>query len=269
VISMFDTLKELLERNFELYNHINFIDQDPISIPHAYNKKQDIEIAGLFAAIFSWGNRKVIIAKTKELMCRMDNSPHDFVTHFTSKELNIFSNFKHRTFNGDDVQFFLRFLQKHYASNQSLENAFLKTKPTRQNKMENALNGFYHYFFEDETGIAACRTKKHIAAPEKNSTCKRLNMFLRWMVRKDTSGVDFGIWEKLQAADLICPLDIHVLRTAKQLKLLKDEKPNWQTACKLTAQLKKFDKHDPVKYDFALFGMGINNKTTFYDKYSN
>ena len=259
---MRNDIKDLLDKKFAAYNHIDFIEQDPMSIPHAFSKKQDIEIAGFFAAIFSWGNRKVIIAKSKELMGIMENEPHDFVLHHSSKDLKRFSKFKHRTFNGEDVIFFMNFLKKHYSKNDSLESAFTKHIPVSENKMEYALNGFYHYFFEDSNAQIFNHTRKHIAAPEKNSTCKRLNMYLRWMVRKDTTGVDFGLWNNIQPADLICPLDVHVIRVANQLKLLHNEKVNWQTACLLTNKLKNFDKTDPVKYDFALFGMGVSEKST-------
>ena len=253
-------LKNLLDRKFALYNHVDFIEQDPISIPHSFSKQQDIEIAGFFAAIFSWGSRKVIIQKSKELMKLMDNDPHHFIMHHTAKEINTFSAFKHRTFNGADLQFFIRFLKKHYAKNNSLESAFTKNITGRNFTLENALNGFYHYFFETSNPTLPNRTRKHIAAPEKNSTCKRLNMYLRWMVRKDKAGVDFGLWKKIRPADLICPMDVHVIRVAQELKLLQNEKANWKTACLLTNQLKKFDADDPVKYDFALFGMGVSEK---------
>ena len=259
-------IKNLLDKKFSIYNHVDFIEKDPISIPHAFAKKQDIEIAGFFAAIFSWGNRKVIIQKSKELMVMMDNAPHDFVLHHTCKELKRFSKFRHRTFNGEDVLYFISFLKKHYTTNDSLENAFTKHIPAGKNKMEHALNGFYHYFFEDTNSTIPNRTRKHIAAPQKKSTCKRLNMYLRWMVRKDAAGVDFGLWENISPADLICPLDVHVIRVANQLKLLHNEKANWQTACMLTGKLKKFDSLDPVKYDFALFGMGVSEKSALYNE---
>lgn len=251
-------LKHLLDKKFTKYNHVDFIEQDPISIPHSFSKLQDIEIAGFFAAIFSWGSRKVIIQKSKTLMYGMDNDPYNFIMDHSVKDINSFSGFRHRTFNGEDLKFFVHFLKKHYTTNNSLESAFLINATGENFTMENALNNFYHYFFEELDPVFPKRTRKHIASPEKNSTCKRLNMYLRWMVRKDKAGVDFGLWKKIRPADLICPMDVHVIRVANELKLLKHEKANWKTACLLTDQLKKFDSKDPVKYDFALFGMGVS-----------
>lgn len=253
-------LKYFLDAQVEKFNHIDFIESDPISIPHAFSKKQDIEIAGFFAAIFSWGNRKVILRKSTELMHRMDLAPYDFVMHHTKKELNALHVFKHRTFNGYDLFYFIQFLQKHYTHHPSLEIAFTNGMFPDDLHIENALNGFYNNVFPPQKDGTTNRAAKHIGAPSKNATCKRLNMYLRWMVRKDNKGVDFGLWEKISPAQLICPLDVHVIRVARQLKLLDEKLPDWKTALALTETLKTFDATDPVKYDFALFGLGVSGK---------
>lgn len=247
----YQQLKIFLDKKVKEYNRPAFIAKDPISIPHLFSKKQDIEIAAFFAAVFAWGNRTTIINKAKELMNRMDNAPHAFCLQPDYKKL---LGFKHRTFNDTDLLYFISFLHQHYSKNKSLENAF-----TRQGKMvEQMLVGFNEYFFslEDVPG----RTRKHIASPAKKSNCKRLNMFLRWMVRKDNGGVDFGIWKNIQPAYLICPVDVHVARVAKRLNLLTRKQIDWQAAIELTEYLRTLDAEDPVKYDFALFGLGVMEK---------
>lgn len=248
-------LKDLLEAKVEEYNRPNFIPSDPISIPHLFTQKQDIEIAGLFAAVFAWGNRTIIIKKSKELMQLMDMQPYDFIMNHSEEDLKKLLSFKHRTFNTTDLLYFIDFLQQHYQKFDSLENAFASAKNTTA---EQALNHFYANFINSE--YFPTRTAKHIASPSKKSHCKRLNMFLRWMVRSDDKGVDFGIWKNIRPRDLVIPIDLHVARIANELGLMKEEPLNWQTALALTNKLKKFDPEDPVKYDFALFGMGINRK---------
>lgn len=253
-----EKLKEFLERKAGEYNRPSFIEHDPISIPHRFTKKQDIEIAGFFASIFAWGNRTIIINKSKELMQLMDNSPHQFILLHSEKELKRLLQFKHRTFNTTDLLYFIEFLKFHYQHNDSLETAFSKWMSKKDENIEKALIGFHHYFFSYPD--APSRTKKHIATPEKNSTCKRLNMFLRWMVRNDNCGVDFGIWKKISPSQLICPIDVHVARVAKKFELIQRKQVDWQTALELTEHLKQFDKNDPAKYDFALFGLGVVEK---------
>ncbi|WP_090658842.1 TIGR02757 family protein [Parafilimonas terrae] len=247
-------LKEFLNSKFELYNQPSFIKDDPISIPHLFTKKQDIEIAGFFASIFAWGNRKTIISKSRELMELMDMQPHEFCLNEDLGRLKRLLEFKHRTFNPTDLLYFVEFLQYHYRNNDSLETAFTKWG----NTIEQMLIGFHHYFFSLED--VPLRTKKHIATPEKKSNCKRLNMFLRWMVRDDNKGVDFGLWKSINSSQLICPVDVHVARVAKRFNLLQRKQTDWNAAIELTEQLKKFDAHDPVKYDFALFGLGVIEK---------
>lgn len=247
-------LKHFLDKKVNEYNQYSFIKYDPVSIPHRFSKKQDIEIAGFFAAIFSWGGRTTIINKSKELMQLMDNHPHQFISGHTDTDLKRLLHFKHRTFNATDLLYFIHFLKGHYSAHDSLEPAFSKWMREEEETVENALNGFYNYFFSLEDVPA--RTRKHIASPQKGSTCKRLNMFLRWMVRKDKKGVDFGIWKKIRPAQLVCPADVHVVRVARDMGLIKRKQTDWETALELTASLRKFDKEDPVQYDFALFGIG-------------
>ncbi|RYZ28523.1 MAG: TIGR02757 family protein, partial [Chitinophagaceae bacterium] len=230
----------------------------PISIPHRFTKKQDIEIAAFFASIFAWGNRAIIINKTTELMKLMDDAPHQFIVHHSERELQKMLAFKHRTFNTTDLLYFLLFLKHHYQNNSSLETAFSKWMQPNDTNIENALIGFHDYFFSLED--APVRTKKHIATPTRGSTCKRLNMFLRWMVRKDNCGVDFGIWQRISPAQLVCPIDVHVARVARQFNLIQRKQTDWQTALELTDVLKKFDRADPAKYDFALFSLGVIEK---------
>jgi uncharacterized protein (TIGR02757 family) len=259
------TLAEFLDAKTSEYNRPGFIADDPISVPHRFGKQQDIEIAGFLAAIFSWGNRTTIIRKSGELMQLMDNAPHQFIISHRKKDLKKLLDFKHRTFNSTDLLYFIAFLRHHFTHYDSLEDAFLRgatgtpaTPGTSGAPGTPDLAGFYNYFFS--LGDHPLRTHKHIASPEKNSGCKRINMFLRWMVRKDDRGVDFGIWQKIAPSQLICPLDIHVGRVARRFGLLTRNTTDWQAALELTAHLRIFDKNDPVKYDFALFGLGAIEK---------
>lgn len=244
-------LKQFLNRKVDLYNQPSFIKDDPISIPHLFTKQQDIEIAGFFAAIFSWGNRTTIINKSTELMQLMDMQPHAFCLHHDSGGLKRLAGFKHRTFNADDLYYFIEFFQQHYSKHETLETAFF---PRKGMTVEEGLNHFSTYCFSFEH---LKRTEKHISSPVKKSTCKRLNMYLRWMVRTDHKGVDFGIWKNIQPSKLICPLDVHVSRVARQYGLLQRKQNDWEAATELTANLRNLDQQDPVKYDFALFGTGV------------
>jgi len=257
-----NTLKDFLDSKVEQYNQPSFIKNDPVCIPHLFTKKQDIEIAGFFSAMFAWGNRTIIINKSKELMQLMEMQPHAFCLKPETKDLKRLLHFKHRTFNATDLLYFIEFFKYHYSKHESLEHAFLKNINNeffaKDNLMEVLLINFHHYFFSLEH--VPSRTKKHIATPEKKSNCKRLNMFLRWMVRKDNKGVDFGIWSKIQPSQLICPIDVHVARVAKHLGLLKRKQVDWQAALELTEYLKTLDPFDPVKYDLALFGLGVVEK---------
>ncbi|MBS4063389.1 MAG: TIGR02757 family protein [Chitinophagaceae bacterium] len=245
-----------LNSKVDYYNQPSFIPNDPVCIPHLFVKKQDIEIAAFFASIFAWGNRTTIINKSKELMQLMDMQPYEFCLKHDLRRLKKLAAFKHRTFNGDDLLYFIEFVRQHYSKYDSLEQAFF---PNTEMSVEEGLNHFKNYFFSFEH---LKRTEKHVASPQQRSSCKRLNMFLRWMVRKDDRGVDFGLWKNIQPKDLVCPLDIHVSRVARQLGLLQRKQDDWEAAMELTAHLRTLDEQDPVKYDFALFSIGvIENKT--------
>lgn len=249
-------LKEFLDKKVGFYNRSTFIDNDPIYVPHQFSKKQDIEIMGFFASVFAWGQRKTIINKSMELARRFDGKPHEFILHHSENDLKQLVGFKHRTFNDTDLLYFVDFLHWHYRANDSLEGAFIPRSGF--SGMEDSLIYFERNFFDYPH--APERTKKHIATPARNSTCKRLNMFLRWMVRNDNRGVDFGLWKKIEPKHLICPIDVHVDRTARHLGLISRKQTDWKTALELTENLRMLDAEDPVKYDFALFGLSIENK---------
>ncbi len=249
------SLKDFLDRKVEEYNRPDFIPNDPISIPHQFTEKQDIEIMGFFASILAWGQRKTIINKCNELIERMDGSPYDFIVNHGDEDLKSMLGFKHRTFNDTDLLYFISFFKYHYTHFTSLEDAFLQVEDMNVFSIEESLNSFKSYFFS--LPDFPHRTRKHVSSPLQKSTCKRLNMFLRWMVRKDNMGVDFGIWDQIKPKDLICPCDVHVERVARKFGFIQSDKVNWKTAIELTDHLKELDPADPVKYDFALFGLGV------------
>lgn len=253
-----EALKDFLNKKVDEYNQPFFIKDDPVCIPHSFTKKQDIEIAGFFAAIFAWGNRTTIINKSRELLQLMGNAPHDFCLGHSDKELKALLQFKHRTFTATDLLYFISFFKKHYRDQPSLESAFTNWMGNKDMNVENALNGFYRYFFS--LPDVPKRTLKHIAAPQRKSACKRINMYLRWMVRNDTKGVDLGIWKNISPAQLVIPLDLHVARVARQFNLLERKATDWEAALELTSNMKKMDKQDPCRYDFALFGLGVLEK---------
>jgi uncharacterized protein (TIGR02757 family) len=250
-------ISKILDEAVFKFNNSEFIKSDPISIPHMFINKQDIEIAGLFAAIFAWGQRTTIINKCKELLERMNNEPYQFVINHTVNDIKQLNGFKHRTFNDTDLLYFIDFLHRWYHENESLETAFSKGMKRKDQTTEHALNHFQKIFFDSE--YAPARTRKHVASPTQHSACKRLNMYLRWMVRKDNCGVDFGLWNEIKPNQLVCPLDVHVDRTARSLGLLHRKQVDWLAAIELTENLRKFDVKDPIKYDFALFGLSMNN----------
>ena len=251
-------LKDFLDKKVDEYDQPSFIENDPILIPHQFFVKQDIEIAGFFAATFAWGNRKAIINKSKELMQLMQSAPYDFCMNHSAQDLRSLENFKHRTFTYTDLLYFIEFFSFHYKHHDTLESAFTSNMTLQDETVENSLNGFYKYFFSLEH--VPERTKKHIASPMRGSTCKRLNMYLRWMVRNDDKGVDFGLWKKIKPSQLVCPIDLHVARVARHFKMLKRKQTDWLAAIELTDYLKTFDQKDPVKYDYALFALGIAEK---------
>lgn len=250
-----EAVYELLEQKYKEYNKAAFIKDDPVQIPHRFSKKQDIEIAGFFAATLAWGQRVTIIRNTTRILELMDNSPHDFILHHEDKDLKRFLGFVHRTFNDTDLLYFIEFFRWFYSSHDSLEEAFTASMVKDDIHTEKGLIGFEELFFSLEDHPQ--RTRKHVSSPVRKSTCKRINMYLRWMVRQDRRGVDFGIWRRIKPAQLLMPLDVHVDRHARRLGLLKRKQTDWQAVLELTDSLRSFDAADPVKYDFALFGMGV------------
>lgn len=246
-------IKAFLDAQFDHYNRVAFIENDPLCIPHSFTKKQDIEISAFWTAMLAWGQRKTIISKAKDLFSRMGPSPYEFIVNHREKERKRFEDFKHRTFNYTDTLYFLDRLQRHYRHNESLESAFLQEDKTAG--IHHSLSLFHERFFDVD--YAPKRTRKHISTPQRKSSCKRLNMFLRWMVRKDKKGVDFGLWEKITPDQLMMPLDVHVGRVARKMGLLERKQNDWLAVEELTEKMRQFDPSDPVKYDFALFGMGV------------
>lgn len=242
-------LKLFLEEKADLYNRKSFIAEDPISIPHRYTALQDREIAGFFAATIAWGNRKAIVKNAGRMMDLMDNHPYDFISNASKSELGTLTSFVHRTFNGNDFLALALALRKLYRRKDSLEHFFM----SGESNFERISN------FRDELvkGLSLERTLKHLANPSTGSASKRLNMFLRWMVRSDKRGVDFGCWKKLSPVDLLLPLDVHSGNIARQLGLLHRKQNDAKAVIEITECLKEFDPADPVKYDFALFGLGI------------
>lgn len=254
-------LKSFLDNKVNEYNQPNFIPNDPICIPHLFTKKEDIEIMGFIASILAWGQRKTIINKCKELIDRMHGTPYQFIMEHNDEGLKRLLGFKHRTFNDTDLLYFVAFFKQHYQKFNSLEDAFLLGQENLRPpdiSIEKSLNQFKSYFFS--LPDYPHRTRKHVSSPLQKSTCKRLNMFLRWMVRNDDRGVDFGIWRRISPSQLICPCDVHVSRVARKLQLITIEKDQWKTALELTHNLRLLDAEDPVKYDFALFGLGVEKE---------
>lgn len=245
-------LRELLDEKSAIYESLAFIQDDPILIPHLFSKKEDIEISGFFAATIAWGQRVTIIRNAKRIMSFMENEPHDFILNHTEKDLQHISGFVHRTFNNDDLIHFFRALKHIYCNYNGLEAAF-RTKPKLG--IDENLAAFKSLFFEIDH---LSRTQKHISNPLKKSSAKRLCMYLRWMVRSNRKGVDFGIWNNYSSAELKMPLDVHTGNIGRQLGLLNRKQNDWQAVKELTQALCLYDENDPVKYDFALFGMGVN-----------
>lgn len=250
-------LKDFLEEKYLLYNNKSFIATDPIQIPHQFTKKEDIEIAGFLAATIAWGQRKSIINNAGKLMQWMDNAPHDFILNHTAKELTPFKTFVHRTFNGTDCIFFIKSLQTIYKKHSGLESAFAKGIKSEDETIKVAIAGFRKLFLETKHEK---RSEKHLSNPETKSSAKRLSMYLRWMVRKDKKGVDFGIWNNIKPSQLCLPLDVHTGNVSRKLGLLHRTRDDWQAVEEITTVLKMLDKKDSVKYDFALFGLGAFEK---------
>ena len=250
------SLKRHFDDCVQKYNRAEFITHDPVSVPHRFTKLQDIEIAGFFAAIFAWGQRATIINKANLLMDLMGNEPYSFIMNHTEADLKPLSGFVHRTFNDTDLLYFVYRLKYHYQKYNSLENAFLYPGSESHFEMTKSLSHFYEYFTAD--ALCLHRTKKHIANPLNGSTCKRLLMFLRWMVRKDDCGVDFGIWHQIPASSLMIPYDVHVDRIARHYQLIHRPQKDWKTVEELSEFCRMLDPDDPARYDYALFGLSVN-----------
>lgn len=245
-------LKEFLDEKVELYNNPKFIESDPVQIPHLFSRKEDIEIAGFLAATISWGNRKMIIQNSHKMMNLMGNSPYDFVMSHNENNLEKLNDFVHRTFNGGDFSTFIIALQNIYKNHNGLENIFVKHQ--EKESLQKSISEFKKVFFEINH---QSRTQKHISDPMNNSAAKRINMFLRWMVRYDNKGVDFGIWKTILPSQLSCPLDVHSGNVARKLELLSRKQNDGKALAQLDFKLRELDANDPVKYDFALFGLGV------------
>jgi uncharacterized protein (TIGR02757 family) len=248
-------VKGMLDAAVKRFNTPEFIHTDPIQVPHRFSRLQDREIIGFWTATLAWGNRTSIIRSAERLVELMDGAPYDFIRNHQETDRRRFESFVHRTFQAIDTLYFLEFFQTWYRQNDSLEDAFARHLLPGDATVERALTGFHRLFFDHP--YAPERTRKHVATPERGSTCKRINMFLRWMVRRDDAGVDFGDWRRIQPRQLLVPLDVHVDRVARNLGLLNRNQTDWLAVLELTSALRVLDPEDPAKYDFALFGMGV------------
>lgn len=247
------SIRQLLEEKQRMYNRREFIRSDPIQVPHQFQKKENIEIAAFLTATIAWGRRDTIIKSALELMSRMDNNPYEFIINLKKDDLKVFNGFRHRTFNEQDCHFFICSLHDIYKNRGGMYPVFLDGY--RENRsIKHSLQRFRDIFFKTRH---SSRSEKHLANPIAGSAAKRLNMFLRWMVRSDDAGVDFGIWDRISPADLYIPLDVHTGNVARKLGLLKRKQNDWEAVEEITAVLREFDPLDPVKYDYALFGLGI------------
>ena len=254
--STLENLKEFLDEKAAFYENSAFIETDPIQVPHRFSRKQDIEIAGYLTATIAWGNRLSILKSAQKIMQLMDEDPYNFVLHHSPKDLKSFKTFVHQTFQAQDLQFLIQGLKKAYQEVDSLESFFHPSDSSSASLAEN-IHNFRRYILEVPHEK---RSEKHIADPLKGSAAKRIFMYLRWMVRPNTQGVDFGIWNRITPAQLSCPLDIHSGNVARKLGLLNRNQNDAKAVQELDAQLRQLDPNDPVKYDFALFGLGVFEK---------
>jgi uncharacterized protein (TIGR02757 family) len=248
-------IKEFLDEKVSQYNTLAFIDSDPISIPHRYNLKEDIEISGFLASTIAWGNRTMIIKNASKLLGLMGNSPYDFIMNHDEQDLDRFNGFVHRTFNETDLVYFIKSIKNIYVNYGGLENVFAQSATPCSTQL--AIHEFKKVFFSLPH---PARTSKHVSDPEKGSAAKKINMYLRWMVRSDNKGVDFGIWKGISPHQLSCPLDVHSGRVARKLGLLSRNQNDSKALEELDFNLRQMDNDDPVKYDFALFGLGVFEK---------
>ncbi len=250
-----EELKSFLDEKVTQFNQPAFIETDPIQVPKKFSEKENIEIAGFLTATIAWGNRQAIIKNALRLMSMMDNRPHDFIRHSSEPEMLKLSQFVHRTFNGNDSIYFIRSLKNLYENHGGLQQVFTDGYQ-QENTVKSSLEYFYNLFFEPE----GARTRKHVSNVARGASGKRLNMFLRWMIRKDAAGVDFGLWNRIPASALMLPLDVHTGNVARKLEILKRKSNDWKAVEEVTETLRTFDATDPVKYDFALFGLGAFEK---------
>ena len=252
----FNELKQILEENYQKYNTLSFIETDPIGIPHRFQKTENIEISAFLTSIIAWGRRDMIIKNANRMMNLLDNKPYDFVINATENDLEMCKKFVHRTFNGEDFVFFLKSLRNIYINHGGLHQVFSEGYRTNKS-IRQSISYFRKIFFEIES---LQRTQKHIANVDKNSAAKRINMFLMWLVRRDNVGVHFGLWKDIDTADLFLPLDVHTANMSRALGLLSRKQNDWKAVEEITGNLRKFDSKDPVKYDFAIFGLDLNLK---------
>lgn len=256
MIATNENLKELLDQKYNQYNQKSFIESDPIQFPHLFSKKEDIEIAAFLSSTIAWGNRKMIINNCKKMFAIMNNSPFDFISNLDEKKLELLPKFVHRTFNNQDFHYFLKSLKNIYLHHGGLEKIF--SLPYQKNfSIKDALSNFRNVFFEMP---APEKTYRHISNVDKNSACKRLNLMLMWLVRKDDVGVHFGLWKDIKSKDLLLPLDVHTSNIGRKLNLITRKQNDLKTVEEITNNLKKFEPKDPTKYDFALFGLGVNGE---------
>lgn len=250
---MKEKIKRVLDKAVKEFNRFEFIENDPIQIPHRFSRKEDVEISAFLSATIAWGNRKMIVKNGYRLMEMMDNAPYDYVMNFKrlDKELQTFV---HRTFNSIDLEYFLFALQNIYKNHNGLEQVFTKGY-NDEKTVFSALSHFRKIFFELEHEK---RTEKHVSNVKSGSAGKRLNMFLRWLVREDENGVDLGLWKNIPMSALMLPLDVHTARNSRDLGLLQRKQNDWKAVEEVTNELRKLDKNDPIKYDYALFGIGVN-----------
>ncbi|MFH6603726.1 TIGR02757 family protein [Maribacter algicola] len=248
-------LKEFLDAKVAQYNQPRFLESDPIQIPHRFDKKEDVEISGFLTATIAWGNRKSIINNAEKMMGLLGDSPYDFVMNHNESHLKALENFVHRTFNGTDLTYFVQSLKNIYSRHGGLEGVF--TSHQSASNLQPTISKFKEIFFELPFEK---RTTKHVSDPLKGSAAKRINMFLRWMVRAADTNVDFGLWKNISPSKLSCPLDVHSGNVARKLKLLKRKQNDAIALAELDKNLRKLDPLDPVKYDFALFGLGVFEK---------
>ncbi|SHI91186.1 TIGR02757 family protein [Pseudozobellia thermophila] len=248
-------LKEFLDAKVQQYEHPKFLETDPIQVPHQFSRKEDIEISAFLTATIAWGNRKSIINNAQKLMELMGGSPYDYVLQYAEEDREELASFVHRTFNGEDLKYFIKSLRNIYLNHGGLEAVF--AEHAKEDSMQMAISAFKRTFFELPHPL---RTQKHVSDPLKGSAAKRINMFLRWMVRSNATSVDFGIWKRISPSQLSCPLDVHSGNVARKLKLLTRKQNDAKALAELDKNLRKLDPTDPVKYDFALFGLGVFEK---------